>query len=187
MEVDGPLFEDRLLQPTDIYEEFRDNRRQIGNRGSQLDDKTFKVEQTFVQIDTDEGVSGISSAGFGGTNWHVWQLKDLLIGRDPLATEFLWDIMHRTSVHGRQGEPMMAISALDIALWDLKGKWARTTRLHAHRRPLPQVHARIRLHARTQRHRHGTRPRTCHDGQRARLHRPEMVLSDTARCQGTKD
>ncbi len=123
MEVDGPFFEDRLLQPTDIYEEFRENRSQIGNRGTQVDDKVFKVEQTFVQIDTDEGVSGISSAGFSGTNWHVWQLKDLLIGRDPLATEFLWDIMHRTSVHGRQGEPMMAISALDIALWDLKGKW----------------------------------------------------------------
>ena len=31
--------------------------------------------------------------------------------------------MHRTSVHGRQGEPMMAISVIDNALWDLKGKW----------------------------------------------------------------
>ena len=123
MEVDGPFFEDRLLQPTDIYEEFREDRNQIGNRGSQLDSGTFQVEQTFVQIDTDEGVSGISSTGFSGTAWHIWQLKNLLIGRDPLATEFLWDIMHRTSVHGRHGEPMMAISALDIALWDLKGKW----------------------------------------------------------------
>ena len=58
MEVDGPFFEDRLLQPTDIYEEFREDRNQIGNRGSQLDSGTFQVEQTFVQIDTDEGVSG---------------------------------------------------------------------------------------------------------------------------------
>ena len=122
MQVDGPFFEDRLLQPTDIYEEFR-TKSDRNNRGAQIDSSTFQVEQTFVQIDTDEGVSGISAGGFSGASWHVWQLKDLLIGRDPLATEFLWDIMHRTSVHGRQGEAMMAISALDNALWDLKGKW----------------------------------------------------------------
>ena len=123
MEVDGPFFEDRLLQPTDIYEEFRADRNQIGNRGTQVDTGTFKVEQTFVQIDTDEGVSGICGGMFAGVPWHIWQMKDLLIGRDPLATEFLWDIMHRTAVHGRQGEPMMAISLLDNALWDLKGRW----------------------------------------------------------------
>ena len=123
MEVDGPFFEDRLLQPTDIYEEFRNDRDQIGNRGNQVDGSTFQVEQTFVLIDTDEGVSGICGGMFAGVPWHIWQMKDLLIGRDPLATEFLWDIMHRTAVHGRQGEPMMAISLLDNALWDLKGKW----------------------------------------------------------------
>ena len=65
MEVDGPFFEDRLLQPTDIYEEFRNKDDRRGNRGSQVDDKTYKVEQTFVQIDTDEGVSGICAGGFG--------------------------------------------------------------------------------------------------------------------------
>ena len=122
MPVDGPFFEDRLLQPTDIYEEFR-NAGDIHPRGEQLDAGTFQVQQVFVQIDTDEGVSGICGGMFPGVPWHVWQLRDLLIGRDPLATEFLWDIMHRTSVHGRQGEPMMAISVIDNALWDLKGKW----------------------------------------------------------------
>ena len=35
MEVDGPFFEDRLLQPTDIYEEFRNKGDRRGNRGSQ--------------------------------------------------------------------------------------------------------------------------------------------------------
>ena len=122
MPVDGPFFEERLLQPTDIYDEFR-SAGDIHPRGQQLDDSTFEVQQTFVQIDTDEGVSGICGGMFPGVPWHVWQLRDLLIGRDPLATEFLWDIMHRTSVHGRQGEPMMAISVIDNALWDLKGKW----------------------------------------------------------------
>lgn len=122
MPVDGPFFEERLLQPTDIYDEFRVG-GDIHPRGQQLDAGTFEVQQVFVQIDTDAGVSGICGGMFPGVPWHVWQLRDLLIGRDPLATEFLWDIMHRTSVHGRQGEPMMAISVIDNALWDLKGKW----------------------------------------------------------------
>jgi L-alanine-DL-glutamate epimerase-like enolase superfamily enzyme len=50
------------------------------------------------------------------------QLRPLLMGRDAFATEFLWDIMHRSLVHGRQGTAMMAVSAVDCALWDLKGR-----------------------------------------------------------------
>ena len=122
MPVEGPFFEDRLLQPTDVYDEFR-NQPDRTTRGSQINNDTFEVDQTFVQIETDEGVNGICGGMFPGVPWHVWQLKDLLIGQNPLATEFLWDIMHRTAVHGRQGEPMMAISVIDNALWDLKGKW----------------------------------------------------------------
>jgi L-alanine-DL-glutamate epimerase-like enolase superfamily enzyme len=51
------------------------------------------------------------------------QLRPILLGRDPRASEQLWDMMFRLHVHGRQGEPMHAISAVDLALWDLKGKW----------------------------------------------------------------
>jgi L-alanine-DL-glutamate epimerase-like enolase superfamily enzyme len=46
----------------------------------------------------------------------------VLIGRDPLATETLWDQMQRLNRHGRSGLFMTAISAVDCALWDLKGK-----------------------------------------------------------------
>ncbi|MQG42909.1 MAG: mandelate racemase/muconate lactonizing protein, partial [SAR202 cluster bacterium] len=53
-------------------------------------------------------------------------LSSILIGKDPLAIELLWDQMHRLSVHGRQGITMMAISAIDCALWDLKGKYFNT-------------------------------------------------------------
>ncbi|MQA96984.1 MAG: hypothetical protein GEV11_20920 [Streptosporangiales bacterium] len=45
-----------------------------------------------------------------------------ILGADPLATERLWDVMYRACVHGRKGLEMMAISALDCALWDLKGR-----------------------------------------------------------------
>jgi L-alanine-DL-glutamate epimerase-like enolase superfamily enzyme len=53
-------------------------------------------------------------------------LKPLLIGADPWDTEFLWQQMYRrTMAFGRKGVAMTAISAVDIALWDLLGKSAK--------------------------------------------------------------
>ena len=49
-------------------------------------------------------------------------LAPFLVGRDPLAVEALWDRMHRSNRHGRAGHFMMAISAADNALWDLRGR-----------------------------------------------------------------
>ncbi|MDA1278905.1 MAG: mandelate racemase/muconate lactonizing protein [Chloroflexi bacterium] len=124
MDVDGPFMEERLAMPLDVYREFRE--QGPPQAGNQLDDTHYRLSPVFIQIETDEGVTGISGPTMpGGTAFHVAQMKDFLIGRDPLATEFLWDIMHRRSVHGRQGEPMMAISLIDNALWDLKGKWMK--------------------------------------------------------------
>ena len=48
----------------------------------------------------------------------------LLIDADPLATERLWDKMYRHAIHGRKGNTMLAISAIDCTLWDLRGKAA---------------------------------------------------------------
>ena len=120
MDVDGQWVEDRFVQPTDVYEEFR-NQGRIG-RSRQIDDKHLEISSTFLQIETDEGVSGITGPLWPAVGYHVWLMKDLLIGQDPTATEYLWDVMHRSSAHGRQGAGMMAISAVDNALWDLKGK-----------------------------------------------------------------
>lgn len=121
MESDGQFWEERLVQPTDIYPEFRE--RHGRQQGEQVDDTHVRLTQQFVQIDTDAGVSGICTAQPAAAYIAYTQLRPLLVGRDPLATEFLWDIMHRSLVHGRQGEAMMAISAVDNALWDLKGKY----------------------------------------------------------------
>jgi L-alanine-DL-glutamate epimerase-like enolase superfamily enzyme len=49
-------------------------------------------------------------------------LAPFLVGRDPLAVETLWDRMHRSNRHGRAGHFMMAISAADNVLWDLRGR-----------------------------------------------------------------
>ena len=53
-------------------------------------------------------------------------LKPLLIGHDPFDNEFLWQHMYRqTMAFGRKGVAMVAISAVDIAIWDILGKAAK--------------------------------------------------------------
>jgi L-alanine-DL-glutamate epimerase-like enolase superfamily enzyme len=50
-------------------------------------------------------------------------LKNILVGEDPTQTESLWDKMYvSTCMSGRRGLGICAISAIDIALWDIKGK-----------------------------------------------------------------
>jgi L-alanine-DL-glutamate epimerase-like enolase superfamily enzyme len=82
-----------------------------------------------VEIFTDNGLVGIGNAALSP---HVTKqvidlyLKPLLIGMDPWDTEFLWQLMYRkTMAFGRKGIGMVAISAIDIALWDLLGKDAK--------------------------------------------------------------
>jgi len=78
-----------------------------------------------VEIETDEGKVGIGNAGLCPdiTKQIIdSKLKSLLIGENPLNTEYLYERMYRSSVaYGRKGAVLAAISALDIALWDLKG------------------------------------------------------------------
>jgi L-alanine-DL-glutamate epimerase-like enolase superfamily enzyme len=54
------------------------------------------------------------------------QLAPFLKGKDALAGETLWDQMHRSNRHARAGHFMMAISAIDNALWDLRGRFFQT-------------------------------------------------------------
>ncbi len=50
-------------------------------------------------------------------------LKHILIGEDPFRTEYLWDRMYRENVYsGRRGIGIHAMSGIDLALWDIKGK-----------------------------------------------------------------
>ena len=81
-----------------------------------------------VEIFTDEGHVGIGNAALAPpvTKQVIdLYLKPLLIGADPWNIEFLWQHMYRrTMAFGRKGIGMAAISAVDIALWDLLGKSA---------------------------------------------------------------
>jgi len=119
---DGPLSEERLVRPIDIYPEYRAEGTHwpISNLSTK---PHYPVESLFMYIDTDEGVSGI----YGSISWEdaqiiATQLASILIGEDPHAIERIWDKMYRLAIHGRKGPTMMAISKVDLALWDLKGK-----------------------------------------------------------------
>jgi L-rhamnonate dehydratase len=82
-----------------------------------------------VEIFTDDGLVGIGNAALAPqvTKQTIdLYLKPLLLGQNPWDIEFLWQHMYRkTMAFGRKGIGMVAISAVDIALWDLLGKSAK--------------------------------------------------------------
>lgn len=87
-----------------------------------------------VRITTDNGIVGIgevdsaplaAKGAIEGPYSHTITsgLKHLIIGEDPLETEYLWDKMYRQNIYsGRFGVAMHAMSGIDMALWDIKGK-----------------------------------------------------------------
>jgi L-rhamnonate dehydratase len=82
-----------------------------------------------VEIFTDDGLVGIGNAALAPqvTKQVIdLHLKPLLVGKDPWDIEFLWQLMYRkTMAFGRRGIGMVAISAVDIALWDILAKSAK--------------------------------------------------------------
>jgi len=82
-----------------------------------------------VEIFTDAGLVGIGNAALAPriTKQVIdVYLKPLLIGKNPFDSEFIWQLMYRkTMAFGRKGIGMTAISAIDIAIWDILGKAAK--------------------------------------------------------------
>nr|WP_297348666.1 mandelate racemase/muconate lactonizing enzyme family protein [uncultured Glaciecola sp.] len=85
----------------------------------------------FVRVHTDEGIHGVGEAGLAydwGHSAAAAMVKEIveavLIGFDPFKTELLWSRMLRESFWGLGGGPVLyaAMSAIDTALWDIKGK-----------------------------------------------------------------
>ena len=81
-----------------------------------------------VRVHTDEGPIGIGSAYSHPSMVHLvikQQLEPLLVGKDPMQVEALWDEMYGlTRWYGRKGAAMSALGALDTAFWDLRGQAA---------------------------------------------------------------
>jgi D-galactarolactone cycloisomerase len=89
-----------------------------------------KRSATLVEVVTSEGISGWGEAFNQGLEPPQiaaavidYALKPLVMGANPLDLEVLWHRMyHATRDYGRKGAVMAAISAIDIALWDIAGK-----------------------------------------------------------------
>ena len=79
----------------------------------------------FIKLHTDEGITGIGEVGawgyIDGTIGVLKKLEGYIIGKDPMRIEYHWQYMYR-SMYFRGSIVMSAISAIDIALWDIKGK-----------------------------------------------------------------
>ena len=79
-----------------------------------------------IRVDTDAGHYGLGEIGIGG--WGVAighaieHLSELVVGADPWETERLWQEMFRSGFFPADTVYSCAISAIDIALWDIKGK-----------------------------------------------------------------
>jgi L-rhamnonate dehydratase len=92
--------------------------------GSPADWRT-QLGQIVVEVQTDAGLCGYGVGGGGASAVHVIEtvVRDLLIGRDAENVESLHqELCRHTAFYGRKGLVVMAISGVDLALWDLRGK-----------------------------------------------------------------
>jgi L-rhamnonate dehydratase len=91
------------------------------------DDWRTAMAQFAIVVETDEGIAGLGVGGGGKAGVHIIDtvLSRVLIGKDPTDIEGLWEAMYRATIpFGRKGLPVMTISGVDLALWDLAGKRA---------------------------------------------------------------
>ena len=82
-----------------------------------------------IRVETDEGVAGLGMTWVHEASGSVVRgiaqhLRRHVVGEDPLRSERIWDAMFRLGHLGRGGIAMQVLSAIDIALWDVKSKAA---------------------------------------------------------------
>jgi len=112
-------WDERAVRSLDLYPEHDDVRADAWITSPH-------VSHIYLEVLTEEGASGqygpidARQAFLAST-----ELRGLLIGADPLAGEQVHDKMLRLQRHGRAGLFVTALSAVDNALWDLRGKVAR--------------------------------------------------------------
>ncbi|WP_264556870.1 L-rhamnonate dehydratase [Halocatena marina] len=84
------------------------------------------VGDVVVEVETDAGITGVGVGNWGtGAIATVIEetLSKIVVGENPMQREHLWEQMYRATLpFGRKGVAVMAISAIDQALWDIAGK-----------------------------------------------------------------
>jgi L-alanine-DL-glutamate epimerase-like enolase superfamily enzyme len=109
---------DRQAQMLDVYPEFN-----AQDWAKNRTERPHEVRAIYIEIQSDAEVVGLFGPIERYQAFVIHEfLRPFLIGRDPLATEALHDQMLRLNRHGRSGMFVAGLSAVDCALWDLKGK-----------------------------------------------------------------
>lgn len=108
------------VNPLNVYDELRPKPYKDVPGGT----KKFPISAIYLRIKTSGDLFGLygpleRSAAIVVED----ELRPFLIGKDPLAGEELWDQMYRSNRHSRDGLFLMAISAVDNTLWDLRGRY----------------------------------------------------------------
>jgi galactonate dehydratase len=79
----------------------------------------FNQSFHIVTVETDAGITGV---GEGGSRDTIQECAEMLIGEDPTAIDRCWQLMFRGRFYPAGREKLDAMGALDLALWDIKGK-----------------------------------------------------------------
>ena len=111
-----------LVGPMDPYEEYANDRAMWAGGSHWV--------IPLVIIRTNEGIEGYGFCGGGSASAGKLLIEEhysrILLNSDPFDTEELWDKMFKASiVFGRKGAAIEAISGVDNALWDIKGKYLK--------------------------------------------------------------
>src|SRR5215472_12349648 len=81
---------------------------------------------SFVKVYTDEGLTGLGEAGINGKELALKGLIEtytpLIVGMDPMRSEHIWQMLWRGQFFRGGHVHSAALAAIDLALWDLKGK-----------------------------------------------------------------
>jgi L-rhamnonate dehydratase len=118
VEGEGPAweFDDRSVEALDLYPL---HVRATAGAG----DESSHLSAVYVEVVTDKGISGhYGPIDSRQASLIATDLRGLVLGADPFATQLIHDQMLRLHRHGRAGLFVNAISAVDNALWDLRGK-----------------------------------------------------------------
>jgi L-rhamnonate dehydratase len=107
--------------PLFIYDDLRPKPYRDAPSGTPVKGRASAL---YLKIRTDAGADGF----YGPIDKEVAivvdeQLRPFLMGKDALAQETMWDQMYRSNRHSRRGFFLMAISAVDNTLWDLRGRY----------------------------------------------------------------
>ena len=146
----------KRVHPINRYPEFPRGQGRIPGQSNR---------ELWVKITAEDGTFGLGTCRWGDVVDPLIKnhLAPLVVGKDAFALEFindvLWRAMQRT---GPTGLTTIARSAIDLALWDLKGKLPECTRLQPHWRSVPRG-AQSLLHERRSRLDNGARLQSVQD------------------------